>query len=406
MTGGTVVAGSDAKLAFEEPEEQKVAQMAYAAIHALESRPDEVPTIAALRKPEVLAAITRRVEAEYAPAQGELDGITTKPDIAAVVARTADLVAQRTIDIPRILVVPKGEVTSGFKPFTVDLATMKCQAVSDELWVQHLRTGQRDIVALGKGGAEESRLEDYVVSGLVDFDDVSYDDQADLLYDLATQTVQHLGSYLPADDVRKVLRCYQKDIAKFIHAQMQDHYFEEATGYEVKVSKGFTELKPRAYTQGIHEAPADYSVSPPDKSNMAKYVFGGFTRCLYPLQKFDSDAERKLAVILERDALKWFKPARGQFQLYYRNGGDVQEYQPDFVAETTDAVHMLEPKMRKELDDATVLAKRDVAVKWCANASTYSATHGMKPWAYVLIPHDAIAENMTLSGLARQFVCK
>ena len=48
---------------------------------------------------------------------------------------------------------------------------------------------------------------------------------------------------------------------------------------------------------------------------MAKYQFGGFKRCLYPVQKFQSDAERKLAVILEREASKWFKPAKGQFQI-------------------------------------------------------------------------------------------
>ena len=28
---------------------------------------------------------------------------------------------------------------------------------------------------------------------------------------------------------------------------------------------------------------------------------------------------------------------------------------------------------------------------------------GGKPWQYVLIPHDAIAENATLDGLARRF---
>ena len=33
-----------------------------------------------------------------------------QPDIAAVVAKTTELVIQQTIDIPRILVVPKGEV--------------------------------------------------------------------------------------------------------------------------------------------------------------------------------------------------------------------------------------------------------------------------------------------------------
>ncbi len=98
-------------------------------------------------------------------------------------------------------------------------------------------------VALGRGGIEEARLEDYIVSGLVDFDDISYDDHADLLYDLAGQTVRHFRTYLSEDDTRKVLRCYQRDIARFIHAQMQEHYWEEAVGYEVKISKGFTELK-------------------------------------------------------------------------------------------------------------------------------------------------------------------
>jgi type III restriction enzyme len=28
---------------------------------------------------------------------------------------------------------------------------------------------------------------------------------------------------------------------------------------------------------------------------------------------------------------------------------------------------------------------------------------GGKPWRYVLIPHDAIAENLTLDGLAARF---
>jgi len=29
--------------------------------------------------------------------------------------------------------------------------------------------------------------------------------------------------------------------------------------------------------------------------------------------------------------------------------------------------------------------------------------HKGKPWVYVLIPHDAIAENMTIKGLADRF---
>jgi type III restriction enzyme len=389
VTSSTTVAGQEEPVLFTKPEDQKVAQIAYEVIRKLENQPQTLPTIEHLKNPEIQAAIVKAVEEQYRPAQLELEGVGEKPDIAAVIAKTSDWVIQETINIPRILVVPKGEVKSGFKPFKLKLDALKYPAVSDELWIQHLRTNQLEVVSLGKGSVEEARLEDYVVSGLVDFDDISYDEHADLLYGLATQTVEHFKTYLSEDDTRKVLRCYQRDIAKFIHVQMQVHYWEAAVGYEVKVSKGFTELRPSAYSSTAEQPVADYRVSPSDKSNMAKYLFGGFKRCLYTVQKFDSDAERKLVTILERDATKWFKPAKGQFQIFYRQGADHPEYQPDFVAETDDSIYMLEPKMKSEMTDAVVLAKRDVAVAWCRRASEYAATHRGKPWRYVLIPHDS-----------------
>ncbi|MGD0947394.1 MAG: DEAD/DEAH box helicase family protein [Candidatus Binatia bacterium] len=402
VTSTTVVAGGGEPPAFTNSEEQKVAQLAHNVIRKLESQPETVATIGHLRNDEVQALIVREVEELYRPAQLELGGIAERPDITAVVAKTAGLVAQETVGIPRILVVPKTEVKSGFKAFQLKLDTLRYPAVSEELWVQYLRTGGTETVALGRGGVEEAKLEDYVVSGLVDFNDVSYDDHADLLYDLAAQTVRHFSTYLSEDETRKVLRCYQRDIAKFIHAQMQEHYWEDAVEYEVKVNKGFTELKPSSYTATAGEA-MDFRASPADKSNMAKYLFGGFQRCLYPVQKFHSDAERVLAIILDRESLKWFKPAKGQFQIFYRVGPDHLEYQPDFVAETRETIYMLEAKARNEMTDAEVLAKKDAAVKWCDLAAEYAVNNGAKPWQYVLIPHDAIAENITLQALASQF---
>jgi type III restriction enzyme len=403
LTTSTTVAGKDGAAVFTKPGEQKVAQIAWEVIKKLENQPQTLPSVEHLKNPVIQAAIVKAVEEQYWPAQLELEGVAEKLDIANVVAKTVDQVVQDTICIPRILVVPKGEVTSGFKPFQLKLDTLKYPAVSNDLWVQHLRTHQLEVIALGRGGIEEARLEDYVVSGLVDFDDVAYDDHADLLYDLAAQTVRHFRSYLSEDDTRKVLRCYQRDIARFIHAQMQEHYWEEAGGYEVKISKGFTELKPSAYTLTAEQPVADYRVSPDDRNNIAKCAFGGFKRCLYPVQKFDSDTERKLAVILERDSHKWFRPAKGQFQIFYRQGADHLEYQPDFVAETGDTIYMLEPKARNQLVDPVVLAKKESALSWCRNATEYAASYGGKPWQYALIPHDAIAENMTLTALARQF---
>jgi type III restriction enzyme len=402
-TSSTKVAGQGESPAFTTPLEQKAAQMAWEEIRKFESRPQMAPTVHYLKKPEIQAAIVQAVEERQRPLQLDLEGFSQKPDIAAVVAKTVELVTQQTIDIPRILVAPKGEVKCGFKPFTLDLSSLKYPPVSEELWIQHLHTNEREVLALGNGGIEEERPEDYVVGGLVDFDDISYDDHAGLLYDLAGQTVRHFRTYLSEEDARRVLRCYQRDIARLIHSQMQDYYWEEAVGYEVRISKGFTALKPSAYTYALAEPPVDFRVSPPDKSNMAKYLFGGFERCLYTVQKFDSEAERKLSVILDRETIKWFKPAKGQFQIFYRNGADHLEYQPDFVAETTGKIFMLEPKAATQMEDPIVLAKKAAAVKWCANASAHAQSYGGKPWRYLLIPHDEIAANITLDALAARF---
>ncbi|MGN6553675.1 MAG: DEAD/DEAH box helicase [Verrucomicrobiota bacterium] len=403
-TASTLVPQSAESPVFTTPEDQKVAQITYEVIRKLENQPQKLPSVSYLSKPEVQAAVLKEVQTQYRPSQLEIEGVAKQPDFAAIVARTTEVVIQQTIDIPRILVVPTGKVQSGFNPFTLNLSTIKYPVVSEELWAKHLRTDQVDVIAMGKGGIEEARLEDYVVSGLVDFDDVSYDAHADLLYDLAAQVVKHLRSYLPDEhEISKVLRCYQRDIARFVHAQMQEHYWEKATGYEVKISKGYSELKPSAYTASAAEPVLDYRQPPSDKSNMAKYLFGGFKRCLYPVQKFQSDSERKLSVILEREAAKWFKPAKGQFQIFYKSGADHLEYQPDFVAETDGVIYMLEPKAKNEMADAEVVAKKEVAVKWCGQASDHAATHTGKKWHYLLIPHDAIAENMTLEGLAKQY---
>ena len=406
IPAATEMAGAAEPKAFSSPEEERIAQVTRDVIRNMESQPKNLPSVSYLNMPEIRAQVIREVMEQYRPGQMVLEGIAEQPDIAAVVAKTSELVIQQTIDIPRILVVPKGEVRSGFKPFALELGTLNYQPPSEELWIQYLRTGVTEAVGLGKGGIEESRLEDYVVSALVDFDDVAYDTHADMLYDLATQTVKHFRAYLSDEATAKVLRLHQRDIAKFVHVQMQQHYWEDKVDYEVVVSKGFTELKSSAYAASATEPPLDFHQSPADKSNMAKYLFGGFTCCLFSVQKFQTEGERILAVILDRQAKKWFKPAKGQFQIFYKSGADHLEYQPDFVAETDGAIYMLEPKAKNQMGDADVLAKRDAAVKWCQHASDHAATCNGKPWKYVLIPHDVIAENMTLAGLTSQFAEK
>lgn len=396
---GALEGSVQAPAIFAGEVERGIAQVAYKEIRKYEN----LPSSQDLLKPEIQAKIIEEVKKAALPSQQGLPGMTTVPDIAAVVHKTAQLVVQQTIDIPRILVVPKGDVTTGFHPFTLDCSSIRYQPVERDLLIQHLRTNHQETLSAGGQMRPEQRLEDYVVRGLVDFDDISYDEHADLLYDLASQLVTHLRSYLSEDDTKNVLIYHQKQLAAFIHAQMQAKQWEKTVGYDVVVSKGFTDLKPSAYTAKDGEPIQDFRQTVEDRARIGQKLFGGFQRSLYSIQKFDSDTERRLAVILDRDSKKWFRPASGQFQISYKHGATEHEYQPDFVAETVDCIYMLEPKARNEMTAPDVLAKKDAAVLWCSRATGHAQNNGGKPWMYVLIPHDVIAENMTLAGLVTQF---
>ena len=384
---------------FKSGAEQQIAQATFKVIQELE----HLPNSAHLSRSDVAEMIINRVEEEIAPAQLELEGIAERPVIADVVGRTTELLAQKTIDIPRILIVPKGEVTLGFHAFKLDAKSVNFQPVDRDLLIQHLRTNQQEFITAGGDIKRENRIEDYLVRALIDFDDISYDDHADLLYKLAGQMVQHLTGYLKDEDkVRNVLLYHQQELARLIHAQMQTHQWEGAIEYEVVVSKGFTALKQSAYT-ALSGPPQHFRQTVQDKSKMGKVVFGGFARCLYAVQKFDSDTERKFAVILETDTTvqKWFKPARGQFQIFYKDNNEHREYQPDFIVETIDCIYMCETKARSDMESAEVQAKKEAALKWCGHATDHAESYNGKPWKYMLVPHDIIAENMTLNGLAR-----
>ena len=59
-----------------------------------------------------------------------------------------------------------------------------------------------------------------------------------------------------------------------------------------------------------------------------------------------------------------------------------------------------------QLKNADVKAKAEAAAVWCKNASEYARTTNGKPWRYLLVPHDAVAQNMTLKALVDQYSMK
>lgn len=396
------IEGEQGEILFQLPAEKEVAKITIDVLRDFE----RLPTSRTLATPEIQAEITRRVKAVYMPKQGELEGIVEQPDIKKVVKEATDIYIARSIDIPRIIVLPKGELTCGFSDFDLDLKGVNLQPVPMEILIEHLRTHERERLHSGDGVTQEERLENYIVRNLIDFDDLSYDDHAELLYKLAGQLVEHLKSYLPDNDaVLNVLQYHQLKLAELVHTQMQAHYWERAMGYEAHVSKGFVTLRPDNYAPASGERRRDFRVRIPDPQRIKSMTFAGFRRCLYSEQKFDSESERRFAVLLEDEAtdLKWFKPAPGVFQIHY---SDNQAYEPDFVVETASTKYICEPKRADEINDVEIQAKARAAVEWCKMATVHEEQHDGKPWKYLLIPHDTIRSSATLEGLAASYVVK
>lgn len=378
---------------FSEPEEQKVAQTTLEVLREFE----RLPTSADLKKPEVLKKIVERVTEAVRPAQGVLPGVAEPVDIEKVVSKTIDVRNELSIDIPRIIVTPRGDTTSGFKPFTLDCKTIRLQPVSQEILIQHLQSNERFRLRSGDAVIPEARLEDYLVRGLMDFDDINYDEHAALLYDLAGQMVKHLQSYLKTeDDVLNVLQAHQQTLVQHIHTQMQDHYEETATEFDVQIARGFVTLRPNNYSLAASDKTRHFRTTVDEKLLIRGMLFDGFQKSLYSVLKFQSNTERVMAVILESDPTvqKWLKPAKGDFRIYYAHD---DEYVPDFAVETKTTRYLCEPKDKNEMTDETVLAKARAASLWCQRATQHA---GGKPWKYLLIPHDAIDESKTLAGLA------
>ena len=69
------------------------------------------------------------------------------------------------------------------------------------------------------------------------------------------------------------------------------------------------------------------------------------------------------------------------------------------MAEDAHTIYMLETKAANEMSAPEVLLKKEAATRWCKYASDHAATCSGKSWRYALIPHDVVAENISLAGL-------
>ncbi len=389
---------------FRSAEEGKAAEVTLDVIKRYERK---LGSAEALRDKDVQKQIAEEVRELVRPAQGTLEGMVEAPRIDQIVKTVAETVADRTISIPQIVVLPKKHVTFTFEDFDLaSLDTINMRPIEDGIIIEDLRTQARVYLARTLDDPREARPEDYLVRYLIERNEIDYDAHAALLYKLARQVVARVRSYLTDDaEMENVLLRHGRQLADFIFAQMMSHYRETPLGeedYEVTVTRGFMLLRAQPMNVAHGQRVRDFKQAVVPLSETRKQVFGGFKKCCYPLQKFDADPERRLAVIIDGEVGvdKWLKPGRNQFRIDYRSG---EAYEPDFVVEAAATMLILEVKARNELDDPIVKAKAAAATKWCRTATAHAQGGTGKPWVYALIPDDQIIGSATLEGLVAKF---
>ncbi len=367
---------------------------------------------------EVIQATKREVR--------KLEGVQTTKELSKYAEELAQKVGQRLVhqdkqvikqtvsnyvselkkqmDIPDVVFAPCGKVDWGFKPLKLQASTISLKPVSSDLFVHSLLTDERQRFEHPLD-VKDSDAKRVLVERLADYPEVSYEEHALLLHDLAKQMMQLVADKYPDEAAPALLLHYKEKVSQIIYEQLKDAYYEnnQAGSYQASVAKGFQFLEPLYFA--VKQSNIRPVQQPQHTAKIRQLLFEGFHKCLYPYQRFDSDHERRLALILEDDqnVETWFKPAKEQLHIRY---GQNQRYVPDFIIETTSYKLLCEVKRSDEQQDDLVLKKAKAAVQWCEVASDYEREHGGKSWKYLLIPHDQIQANQTIESLLSHYEWK
>lgn len=309
-----------------------------------------------------------------------------------------------TIRIPRIHIEPVEVKPGRYLRFKLNLNTISPQPISEAIIEQNLQDGTRRKIDAGVAGLIEGPLENYIASALLDYPDIAEaNENIEILLDIAGQLLNHLRSYLPSEEaVQNVLRNHQTALFEYIHTQMQAHFDPPEHKLSSKLGKDFSFLKPFNHIISNDLELMHFNSDIQNRSRISEYLFNGFKKSLYSAVRFDSDSERSFVQILEQDhdVLKWVRPPRDSLRLFYHRD---RRYEPDFIVETSDSLFLCEIKSRAELDDPIVLQKSEVAIYWCELATNHAKEHNVKPWKYLLIPHNEVRLTTSFQGLVERF---
>ncbi len=391
--------------AIGPPEEKQKAQVALDAKKALFSILPElnvgISGIQDLKKDEIKQIAVEKLKAQiYSTPQQTLFAEEIIEEARNAYEQTVEEFADKTIEIPRIMIQQCGDVKSDFLDFDLDTKNLNYQPVSEEILVKKLREQEDSLdIVIGKGRIVIDEPDRIIVNELINYPEVDYDEQTNLLRELAAQAVEKFKTYLDDSQLMNVIQSHKREIGRYIYAQLMEHFYYEAPAFEKPVVKPFTKIEEHNLSKYTKDSIHHYTETITPAGAIPGKVFSGFRKAYHSLYKFDSKTEKDFAVILEQDkgVVKWLRPAQNQFRIYWQNNSKL--YHPDFISETDTAIYMIETKKEMDMDTSMVQEKARAAEQYCRAATEFTSRNVGKPWKYVLIPHNAVFYNMGFESL-------
>ncbi|MDR4509312.1 MAG: DEAD/DEAH box helicase family protein [Candidatus Brocadiaceae bacterium] len=327
-------------------------------------------------------------------------------EVEAVYEEIVNEFVQNIIEIPRITIQPGDEIRSGFHDFDLDTGTLNYQPVSEEILIKKLREQENSLDILdgaGKGRIIDDTPENLIVNEIMNYPEIDYDVQAELLFKLAGQSVEKFRTYLDDNNLMNVIQSHRKEIGNYIYSQLMQHFYYETPAFEKPMIKPFTKIEGHNYSKYTKDSIHHFTDTITPAGAISTRVFCGFRKACHTMYKFANKTEKDFAIILEQDkaVCKWMRPAPAQFMIYWRHNS--KRYFPDFVVETADTIFMIETKKEGDVETDEVQEKAQAAMQYCKYATEHTAQHGGKPWKYILIPHNVVQVNMSFHHLTKQF---
>lgn len=364
----------------------------------------EVHKVDDLTRPEIFYKVLEKAETNLRnQPQGDLfveEKIAELKEVAeAVIVDYKDNI----IEIPRIDLVQK-DIKAYFEWFNLDTSSgFSLPSMKQEIIRVGLMDNKVETLMVQSSGFYKDPVKMIVVQ-LMNFDEIDYDENAELLYHLSHQAFEAIQSNWDETQEPVIQTIYQFKhiIADRIYSQMKSHFVISTADYEKPNVRPFVKIEEWNGAALINNGSRDYRDIIQPVSMIPKFVFRGFEKACHFEYKFDSKTEQDFAYVLENEVnvRRWLRPAPNQFRIYWDNNS--KRYEPDFVVETTNCIYMIETKAEKDLDNDDVQAKKKAAETYCKFATEYTTANGGKPWKYLLIPHTVVSRTASFEFIVMQ----